>query len=32
MGAGAKIWGWDTTNKKWVEIQVDASGKLVVTT
>jgi len=32
MGAGAKIWGWDATNKVWVPIQVDANGKLVVTT
>jgi hypothetical protein len=31
MGAGAKIWGWDATNKVWVPIQVDADGKLVVT-
>lgn len=30
--AGAKIWGWDATNKVWVPIQVDANGKLVVTT
>jgi len=32
MGAGAKIWGWDATNEVWVPIQVDADGKLVVTT
>jgi len=31
MDAGALIWGWDATNKKWVPIQVDVNGKLVVT-
>lgn len=30
-GAGAKIFGWYKTGKKWVPIQVDVNGKLVVT-
>ena len=30
MGAGAKVWGWDATNKIWVPIQVNVDGKLVI--
>jgi len=25
------MYGWDATNEKWIPIQVDADGKLVVT-
>jgi hypothetical protein len=30
MGAGAKIWVWDATNKVWVPAQGDANGKLKI--
>lgn len=30
MGAGAKIWGWYKAGKKWVEIQVDNEGRVIV--
>lgn len=30
MAAGAKIWGWDATNRVWVPLQVDANGKLKI--
>jgi len=29
---GAIIYGWDDANKVWVPIQVDANGRVVVTT
>ena len=28
--SGALIWGWDSTNKKWVPIQVNTSGHLII--
>ena len=30
MGEGVLIWGWDATNEKWVPIQVNEDGELVV--
>ena len=29
-GAGVKLWGYDSTNKVWLPIEVDASGNLLV--
>jgi len=28
----AQMFGWDATNKVWVKIQVDATGKIKITT
>lgn len=28
--SGVLMWAWDDTNKKWIKIQVTASGHLIV--
>jgi len=30
--ANSELWAWDSTNKTWVKILVNADGKLVVAT
>lgn len=27
---GILIWGWDSTNEVWVEVQVNSDGELVI--
>lgn len=28
--SGVLLWGWDDTNKKWIKVQVNTSGHLIV--
>lgn len=28
--SGVLLWGWDSVNKKWIKVQVNTSGHLII--